>query len=173
MKRKDLEELGLEKEVVDKIMELNGDSINNLKLQIKSLESDKKSLESQIKQDDGVNWKEKYEVLDAKVKQDEADKKAKEENEILEKSILESLGNKKFSSDYVKKGILEDVKAELNKSENKGKGVKEILDILTKDKEGIFENPNKPADMPPAGDGNNNSTSGAEGFVSIVKEFQR
>lgn len=48
MKRKDLEDLGLEKEVVDKIMTLNGTSINELKEQVTSLEKERDDYKSQV-----------------------------------------------------------------------------------------------------------------------------
>lgn len=81
-----------------------------------------------------------------------ADEKARQEDEVLTTNILNSLNDKKFASDYAKNGLIADVKAELGKPENKGKGINEIVDYLTKDKNGIFENPNKPADMPGMGD---------------------
>ena len=81
-----------------------------------------------------------------------ADEKARQEDEVLTTNILNSLNDKKFASDYAKNGLIADVKTELGKPENKGKGINEIVDYLTKDKNGIFENPNKPADMPGMGD---------------------
>lgn len=171
--REFLKGLELDNETIDTIMAEYGKKVNGLREENTTLKNEKTSLEKKAVADDGTDWKKKYEDLDTKVKKEESEKKEKEENEILEKNISKALGNKKFSSDYVKKGILKDVKAELEKTENKGKGIKEILDTLTKDKEGIFENPNKPADMPPSGNNNNSLLDGAEGFVSIVKEFQR
>ncbi len=80
-----------------------------------------------------------------------ANEKAKQEDEVLTTNILNSLKDKKFASDYAKNGLIADIKSELGKSENKGKGINEIVDYLTKDKSGIFENPNKPANMPGMG----------------------
>lgn len=171
--REFLKGLELDNDTIDTIMAEYGKKVNGLREENGTLKNEKASLEKKVVADDGTDWKKKFEDLDTKIKKEESEKKEKEENEILEKNISEALGNKKFSSDYVKKGILKDVKAELEKTENKGKGIKEILDTLTKDKEGIFENPNKPADMPPSGNNNNSLSDGAEGFVSIVKEFQR
>lgn len=101
----------------------------------------------------------KKEIADMKTaeKQRIADQKAKEEDEILTNNIISAFGDKKFTSDYVKNGLISDIKSELNKAENKGKGIKEIFDSLTKDKTGLFENPNQPADMPPMGDGSTSS----------------
>jgi len=78
--------------------------------------------------------------------------KAIKEDETLTNNILAVFGDKKFSSDYAKNGLLADIKAEVNKEENKGKGIKEIFETLTKDREGIFANPNTFKDMPGMGD---------------------
>ena len=40
----------------------------------------------------------------------------------------------------------------MKKEENQGKGIKDIFEELTKDKTGIFENPNHFQDMTPMGD---------------------
>lgn len=102
-----------------------------------------------------------------------ADEKAKKEDETLTNNIVSVFGDKKFTSDYVKSGLIADIKSELKKNENTGKGIKEIFETLTKDKQGIFENPNQPAGMPGMGDGKQNSDNGADGFVSIIQEAQR
>ena len=78
--------------------------------------------------------------------------KATKADETLTNNILAVFGDKKFSSDYAKNGLLADIKAEFNKEENKGKGIKEIFETLTKDREGIFANPNNFKDMPGMGD---------------------
>lgn len=102
-----------------------------------------------------------------------ADEKAKAEDETLTNNIISVFGDKKFTSDYVKNGLITDIKSELSKAENKGKGISEIFESLTKDKEGIFENPNKPVGMPPMGENGDNSDTGVDGFVSIIQEAQR
>lgn len=48
MKRKDLEDLGLEKEIIDKIMDLNGDSINDLKGQVINISKERDDLKNQV-----------------------------------------------------------------------------------------------------------------------------
>lgn len=138
---------------------------------IKTYETEIATLKESSKEND--DWKSKFETLDAKIKQDEADAKAKAEDEILTNNIISAFGDKKFTSDYVRNGLIADIKSELSKAENKGKGISEIFDSLTKDKEGIFENPNKPADMPGMGEGRQVSDNGADGFVSIIQENQR
>lgn len=102
-----------------------------------------------------------------------AEEKASQEDKILTDNIISAFGDKTFTSDYVKNGLITDIKTELTKAENKGKGIKEIFESLTKDKDGIFENPNKPTDMPSMGEDGKISDDGADGFVSIIQENQR
>ena len=51
----------------------------------------------------------------------------------------------KVRQNYLK--ALNNIKAELNKPENKGKGIGEIFEALTKDKADIFRNPNQVQNM--------------------------
>lgn len=97
----------------------------------------------------------KKEIADMKTAEAKriADEKAKKEDEILTNNIISVFGDKKFTSDYVKNGLITDIKSELNKVENKGKGISEIFESLTKDKDGLFINPNQPASMPGMGEG--------------------
>lgn len=126
--------------------------LDNANTKIKTYETEIATLKESSKNND--DWKSKFETLDAKIKQDEANAKAKAEDEILTSNIISVFGDKKFTSDYVKNGLINDIKSELSKTENKGRGISEIFESLTKDKTGIFENPNQPADMPPMGDSN-------------------
>ena len=67
-------------------------------------------------------------------------------------NINEVFGDKKFTSDYARSGLTNDIKNELNKPENKGRSIKDIFDALTKDKTDIFANPNQVKDMPGMGE---------------------
>lgn len=123
--------------------------LDNANTKIKTYETEITALKESSKEND--DWKTKFEDLDKKIKEQEADAKAKAEDEILTNNIISVFGDKKFTSEYVKNGIIADIKSELSKTENKGKGISEIFDSLTKDKNGIFENPNQPPEMPPMG----------------------
>ncbi len=152
-----LKGLDLDKETIDSIMAEYGKNLQGLKETNEDLTKKVNTYETEIKtlkenSQDDENWKEKFEALDTKIKNQEAESKRKQEDEILTNNIITAFGDKKFTSDYVKNGLISDIKVELNKAENKGKGIKEIFDSLTKDKNGIFENPNKPAGMPGMGD---------------------
>lgn len=130
---------------------------NSLNSEIQTYKTTISNLESQLenvpdsKELEGL----KKEIADMKTAEQKriADEKARQEDEILTNNIITAFGDKKFTSDYVKNGLIADIKSELNKVENKGKGISEIFESLTKDKTGLFENPNKPADMPGMGDG--------------------
>ncbi len=125
----------------------------NTKLEvIKNLENEKgefenkiKSLTDKAKTADDVQ--KELDDLKADIKKKEDAEKEAAEDKALTEAIVATFGDKKFTSDYVRNGIIADIKTEIAKPENKGKGYAEILDGLTKDKPGIFENPNKPADM--------------------------
>lgn len=147
--REFLKGLELEKETIDSIMAEYGKNVQGYKEAKEEAESKLKSYEQNSKEQN--DWKSKFEELDGKIKQQEAEKKAQEEDEALTNTILASIGDKKFTSDYVKVGILSDVKAEMKKKENIGKGVDKIVEELTKDKEGIFVNPNTNPEIPPMG----------------------
>ena len=147
--REFLKGLDLDKETIDTIMAEYGKNVQGYKEAKEEAESKLKSYEQNSK--DQNDWKSKFEELDGKIKQQEAEKKAQEEDEALTNTILASIGDKKFTSDYVKIGILSDVKAEMKKKENIGKGVDKIVEELTKDKEGIFVNPNTNPEIPPMG----------------------
>ena len=152
MKRKELEELNLEKEVVDKIMSINGADIEASKagisdLQAQVAERDKSlsELNEKIKQFDGTDIKltelqkkvESYEA--AETERVEKEKAAKVDATYKErfKSIA---GDNKFKHSDIEKGRYEAFKAELAKEENKGKGDKDIFEAITKDLD-CFVNP--------------------------------
>lgn len=93
------------------------------------------------------DFKKKFEDLQKKIEDDEKAAKAAADDKALTDAITAVFGDKKFTSDYVRNGIIADMKTEIAKAENKGKGYAEIFESLTKDKEGIFANPNGPANM--------------------------
>ena len=162
MKREDLD--FLESEQVDKVMSLYGKAITKKDKEIETLTEGKKELEDKVNtyetkinefnesSKDNADWKLKYEELQTSIKEQEAKKKAEEEDKILTDNINALFEGKTFTSDYARNGLLNDIKAGLNKPENKGKGIQDLFDELTKDKTDIFTNPNQVKDMPSMGD---------------------
>lgn len=62
-------------------------------------------------------------------------------------------GERKYTNDFTKNGVFAEFKAALAKAENAGKADADIFSELTKDREGIFANPNPGVDIPGAATG--------------------
>ena len=161
MKRADLEALGLEKDVVDKVMAMNGDDIEALKNENKSLKADVEKKDKAIqeheetikqlgndieklKSDGGeevTKLKEKitaYEKAEKTRKEEEA--KALKDKQLTD-NILEAIGDKQFVNEFTKNSIITQIKADLEKEENVGKSIKDLFESMTKDSTDIFKNP--------------------------------
>ena len=94
----------------------------------------------------------KYDELVRSNEEREAKQKAEEEDKILTNNINALFEGKTFTSDYARNGLLNDIKIGLSKPENKGKGIQDLFNELTKDKTDIFANPNQIKDMEGMGD---------------------
>ena len=157
MKREELE--FLEGEQIDKVMSLYGKAIAKKDKEIEKLTDTKKELEEKVatyetkinefneNSKDNADWKIKYEELQTSIKEQEAKQKAEEQDKILTENINALFEGRTFTSEYARNGLLNDIKSGLNKPENKGKGIQDLFDELTKDKTDIFTNPNQIKDM--------------------------
>ena len=162
MKREDLVDLTDEQK--EMVMSLYGKAIAKKDKEVESLNNKVQSLENKIGDyetkieeisktaNEGADWKLKFEELQTSMKEKEAQEKAQKEDEILTNNINALFEGKTFTSDYAKNGLLNDIKTGLNKPENKGKGIQDLFDELTKDKSDIFKNPNEMKDMEGMGD---------------------
>lgn len=162
MKREDLVDFTDEQKEL--VMSLYGKAIAKKDKEIETLNSSKKELEEKVSTyetkinefnesaKDNADWKTKYEELQTSIKEQEAKQKAEEEDKILTENINALFEGRTFTSDYARTGLLNDIKAGLNKPENKGKGIQDLFDELTKDKTDIFTNPNQMKDMEGMGD---------------------
>ena len=162
MKRDNLD--FLESEQVDKVMALYGKAVGKYEKEIETLTSSKKELEDKVttyetkinefneSAKDNADWKLKYEELQTSIKEQEAKQKAEEEDKILNENINALFEGKTFTSEYARKGLLNDIKDGLNNPENKGKGIQDLFNELTKDKTDIFTSPNQIKDMTSMGD---------------------
>ena len=162
MKRENLD--FLESEQIDKVMALYGKAITKKDKEIETLKSSKEELENKVatyetkinefneSSKDNADWKNKYEELQTSIKEQEAKQKAEEEDKILTNNINALFEGKKFTSEYARNGLLNDIKAGLNKPENKGKGIQDLFNELTKDKTDIFASDNQFKDMEGMGD---------------------
>jgi flagellar basal body-associated protein FliL len=162
MKREDLVDFTDEQK--DLVMSLYGKAITKKDKEIEALNVSKKELEEKVSTyetkinefnenaKDNADWKIKYEELQTSIKEQEAKQKAEEEDKILTDNINALFEGKTFTSEYARNGLLNDIKSGLNKPENKGKGIQDLFDELTKDKTDIFTNPNQMKDMESMGD---------------------
>ena len=169
MKREDLD--FLENEQIDKVMSLYGKAITKKDKEIETLTNNKKELEDKVatyetkinefneSAKDNADWKTKYEELQTSIKEQEAKQKAEEEDKVLTDNINALFEGKTFTSEYARNGLLNDIKNGLNKPENKGKGIQDLFNELTKDKTDIFANPNQQKDMEGMGDSEQNNNT--------------
>lgn len=162
MKREDLADFTDEQK--DLVLSLYGKAITKKDKELDNLKNDKKELEEKIttyetkinefneSAKDNADWKLKYEELQTSIKEQEAQKKAEEQDKILTDNINALFEGKTFTSEYARNGLLNDIKAGLNKPENKGKGIQDLFNELTNDKTDIFTSPNQLKDMEGMGD---------------------
>lgn len=162
MKREDLADFTDEQK--DLVMSLYGKAITKKDKELDNLKNDKKELEEKISTyetkinefnesaKDNADWKLKYEELQTSIKEQEAKQKAEEQDKLITENINALFEGKTFTSDYARNGLLNDIKEGLNKPENKGKGIQDLFNELTKDKNDIFTNPNQIKDMEGMGD---------------------
>jgi vacuolar-type H+-ATPase subunit I/STV1 len=148
--REFLKGLDLDSELIDTIMAEHGKLVTKDKEELQTLKSQMKDLKENSK--NAEELQSKYDELVKANEEREAKAKAEEEDKILTNNINEVFGDKKFTSDYARTGLTNDIKSELNKPENKGRSIKDIFDALTKDKTDIFANPNQMQDMPGMGE---------------------
>lgn len=150
----------LSKEEIKSIIAEHGKSIkvetdkveNKYKEDIDSYKTTIDDLKTQIskapKSDEMESLKSKIADYEQKETDRIAREKADKEDRILTENILSVVGDKKFVNDYTKNSIVNEIKAKLKDEANLGKSTKDLFDELTKDKEGIFSNPNPAVDMP-------------------------
>ena len=157
--REFLKGLDLDKETIDTIMAEHGKLITEAKEKTQELENKVKEYESKIgelssKAEDNTKVQEELDNLKKSIAENEAKAKAKAEDDALTKNITSVFGDKKFVNEYTKNAIISDIKTALKDSNNAGKSAKDLFEELTKDKDGIFSNPNPGVSTPPTGDVN-------------------
>lgn len=157
--REFLKGLELDKETIDTIMAEHGKLITEAKEKTQELENKVKDYETKIdelssKAETNTKVQEELDNLKKTIAENEAKAKAKAEDDALTKNITSAFGDKKFVNEYTKNAIIGDIKTALKDSNNAGKSAKDLFEELTKDKEGIFDNPNKGVSTPPTGDVN-------------------
>lgn len=158
MKTEFLKGLGIEDDAIAKIMAENGKDIEKEKAKAADLnskleEANKKvsSYEATISElkksaEGNEDFKKKFEDLEQKIAEERAaaEKKAKEEAEEADFSnrFKTVVGEQKWRDELTEKAVYSEFKTALKNEANKGKGDKDILEALTKDK-GYFSDPSK------------------------------
>ena len=129
----------------EKVEKQYKEEINEYKTTIDDL---KEQIKNAPKSDELESLKGKIADYEQKEADRIAKQKAKEEDDILTKNIVEVIGDKKFVNDYTKNSIINEVKAALKDNANLGKSAKDLFEQITNGKDGIFANPNQVIDMP-------------------------
>jgi hypothetical protein len=148
MKRDFLEGLGIETEVIEKIMKENGKDIESLKAKFADYDDVQKQLE---KANATLEKFKDYDAVKADVAkyQQEAENAKKEaaakvQQLELQAKIKDFTGNKKFVNDLTRDAINAQLEATLNDDNNKGKSLDDLLKALTDGKTDIFKEENDP-----------------------------
>ena len=155
MKREELKQIAeLTDEQLDKIMAINGADVEKVKAKVTALEADLKEAKETA---DKINtefealkssnagaeeYKTKYEALvaenEAKAKQAEAERVARENAENLNKRFEVVVGDKKFSHEAIRADYRRKFENALADKENEGKSDAEIFHALSKDDASAF-----------------------------------
>nr|DAH65793.1 MAG TPA: minor structural protein [Caudoviricetes sp.] len=111
------------------------------------------------------DFKKKFEDLEQRIADEKAEAERKEKEAAAEVEYSNRfktvVGEQKWRDELTEKAVYAEFKTALQDEANKGKGDKDILETLTKDRN-YWENPNQPASM--AGMGTNVNTNGANPF---------
>ncbi len=156
MKREELKQIAeLTDEQIKAIMDLNGADVEKVKAKVTALEAELKEAKEA---NDKINtefealkssnagaeeYKSKYEALvaenEAKAKQAEADRIAREKAESLDKRFEAVVGDKKFSHDAIREAYLKKFGEALESKDFEGQSDEQIMHALTKDDKHAFE----------------------------------
>lgn len=108
---------------------------------------------------------EAYEQAEADRVQAEKERKADEE---MNARITETIGEVEFINEFTKNSIYQAIKDGVKADSTKG--VKSIFEELTKDKEGIFKNPQDPINLPKGSGGGKPNSADEEYLAKKYKD---
>lgn len=179
MKREDIKKFfpDATEEQLKGLLDINTADIGRAKGELETVKADLEKANGTLKEyettiadlkksaEGNEDFKKKFEELEQRIADEkaEAEKKAKAEAEEAEYSnrFKTVVGEQKWRDALTEKAVYAEFKTALQDEANKGKGDKDILETLTKDRN-YWENPNQPANM--AGMGTNVNTNGANPF---------
>lgn len=149
MKRDYLEGLGLEKDVIDKVMAEHGNSVNDLRINLTAAETEVSELKGQLTERDAdiVTLKKtsgtteelqtQIETLETKYKTDTEELTAKLAKEILEHKVELALTTNKAKNVTAVKALLDTEKLEV--VDGQLKGLEEQLTTIREENDFLFE----------------------------------
>lgn len=164
MNRNFLETLGLEKDMIDKIMTEHGKSINEKNEELNTLQSKVDELTEKV--GDSESEKQKHDELatqvaelmqqlkekDEKEQQEQERKEQEKKDKALSDKVNEVLKDKTFVNDFTRNAIANELKNKLKDDENAD--LAKSLEEMTKDSDNIFASKHKQGlNIPPAEDG--------------------
>lgn len=179
MKREDIKKIfpDATEEQLKGLLDINTADIGKAKGELETVRADLEKANGTLKEyettiadmkksaEGNEDFKKKFEDLEQRIADEkaEAEKKAKAEAEEAEYSnrFKTVVGEQKWRDELTEKAVYAEFKTALQDEANKGKGDKDILETLTKDRN-YWENPNQPANM--AGMGTNVNTNSANPF---------
>ena len=148
MKRDFLESLGLESEVIDKIMKENGKDIEGVKAKFTDYDDIKKQLETanatleKFKDYDQT----KADVEKYKAELEKSQKESAAKIAAMERSakVGDFLSDKKFVNSITHDAVKKQLADMLTDEKNAGKSLKDLFDEITKDQADILKDENAP-----------------------------
>ncbi|MCI5679679.1 MAG: hypothetical protein MR278_06870 [Bacteroidales bacterium] len=179
MKREELKKIipDITDEQLGKILDINSADIGKAKGDYDKVKGDldkanediekyqNKITELETTVNNGEDFKKKFEDLKKEIDDERAEAKRKADEAAEETAMADRfktvVGEQKWRDELTEKAVYSEFKTALKDEANKGKGDKDILEALTKDKN-YWKNPNHPANM--TGMGNNVETNGANPF---------
>lgn len=149
-------------EQLTKILDINSNDIGKAKGEFEKVKDDLTKANQSIKDyektvsdlkkdiENGEDFKTKFLDLEKKIADEKAENERKEKENQIEaefKSRFDTIvGENKWRDELTGNAVYQEFKNALTDENNKGKGDKEIFELLTKDKS-YYINPNPPADM--------------------------
>ena len=159
--REFLKGLELDSEMIDTIMAEYGKLVTKDKEELADLKGEILSLRATSQ--NALELQDKYDELTKQIEQDNASRKAQAEEDMINRSITDAIGGRKFVNEYTKNSIVNELKTALKDEANSEKSTSDLFEEIIKGKEGLFANPNQLVDMPSA-DENVDATISKEAF---------
>ena len=179
MKREDIKKFfpDATEEQLKGLLDINTADIGRAKGELETVKADLEKANGTLKEyettiadmkksaEGNEDFKKKFEDLEQRIADEKAEAERKEKEAAAEAEYSSRfktvVGEQKWRDELTEKAVYAEFKTALQDEANKGKGDKDILETLTKDRN-YWENPNQPASM--AGMGTNVNTNGANPF---------